>query len=95
LTGAGKFNVNEKESYSFSILAFYHLYHRRGDFLYITFTTLGQKPYLKDSRAHMMNVRNTFIGWVRRKGELIGVIRIANKGNTGFVEESAKLVGIL
>lgn len=41
------------------------------------------------------DLRNMLLGWVRQKGELIGVIRLANQRNGDFYEESARLVGIL
>ncbi len=34
------------------------------------------------------------IGWVRQKGELVGVIRAANKKDGDFMEEEARLTGI-
>lgn len=42
-----------------------------------------------------LNVRNMLLGWVRHKGELIGVIRLANNNEGEFFEESAKLLGII
>ncbi|MEW6108707.1 MAG: ATP-binding protein [Nitrospirota bacterium] len=42
-----------------------------------------------------LDVRNMLLGWVRQKGELIGVIRLANKKDGDFLEESARLLGIL
>lgn len=41
------------------------------------------------------DVRNLLLGWVRLKGELVGVIRLANKKGGGFQEESARLIGII
>lgn len=41
------------------------------------------------------DVHNLLLGWVRQKGELIGVIRLANQKNGDFHEEAARLVGIL
>jgi len=40
-------------------------------------------------------VRNILLGWVRLKGEVVGVIRLANKRNGVFLEESARLIGII
>ncbi|MBI5641024.1 MAG: HAMP domain-containing protein [Nitrospirae bacterium] len=40
-------------------------------------------------------IHNILLGWVRLKGELIGVIRLANKRNGCFLEESARLIGII
>lgn len=42
-----------------------------------------------------LNVRNIMLGWVRQKGELIGVIRLANKKEGDFLEESSRLIGII
>lgn len=39
--------------------------------------------------------RNLLLGWVRQKGELIGVIRLANKTDGEFAEESNRLLGII
>ncbi len=39
--------------------------------------------------------RNILLGWVRKKGELIGVIRLANKKEGGFDEETGGLLGII
>ena len=39
--------------------------------------------------------RNLLFGWVRQKGELIGIIRLANKINGEFEEESGRLLGII
>jgi signal transduction histidine kinase/HAMP domain-containing protein len=38
---------------------------------------------------------NLLLGWVRQKGELTGVIRVANKTGGEFVEESNRLLGII
>jgi two-component system NtrC family sensor kinase len=40
-------------------------------------------------------IRNILLGWVRLRGELFGVIRLANKKNGDFSEESARLIGII
>lgn len=42
-----------------------------------------------------LNVRNMMLGWVRQKGDLIGIIRLANKKEGLFQEESSRLVGII
>ena len=39
--------------------------------------------------------RNILLGWVRKKGELIGVIRLANKREGEFDEETSRLLGII
>ena len=39
--------------------------------------------------------RNLLLGWVRQKGELIGIIRLANKCEGEFEEESSGLLGII
>jgi signal transduction histidine kinase/HAMP domain-containing protein len=39
--------------------------------------------------------RNMLLGWVRKKGELIGVIRLANKRGGEFDEEASGLLGII
>ncbi len=41
------------------------------------------------------DIRNIMLGWVRQKGELIGVIRLANKKDGDFSEESSRLLGII
>lgn len=40
-------------------------------------------------------VRNILLGWIRLQGELAGMIRLANKQNGNFSEESIRLVGII
>lgn len=40
-------------------------------------------------------LRNMLLGWVRLKGEIIGVIRLANKKTGNFAEEEARLIGII
>jgi len=40
-------------------------------------------------------MRNMLLGWVRVKGEIIGVIRLANKKEGAFAEEEARLIGII
>lgn len=40
-------------------------------------------------------VRSMLLGWIRLQGELAGMIRLANKQNGDFSEESARLVGII
>jgi signal transduction histidine kinase len=40
-------------------------------------------------------VRDILLGWVRKKGELIGVIRLANKKEGEFDEETGGLLGII
>ena len=39
--------------------------------------------------------RNMLLGWVRKKGELIGVIRLANKREGEFDEETGGVLGII
>ncbi len=41
------------------------------------------------------DTRNILLGWVRLKGELVGIIRLANKRNGDFSEESSRLIGII
>ncbi|MHB8880175.1 MAG: ATP-binding protein [Thermodesulfovibrionales bacterium] len=41
------------------------------------------------------NVRNLLVGWIRLQGELIGLLRLANKKDTDFSEESIRLIGII
>lgn len=40
-------------------------------------------------------VRCMLLGWVRLKDELVGVIRLVNKRNGIFLEDSARLIGII
>jgi len=40
-------------------------------------------------------VRSILLGWIRLQGELEGLIRLANKRNGNFSEESIRLVGII
>ncbi len=40
-------------------------------------------------------VKNMLLGWIRLQGELAGLIRLANKTNGDFSEESGRLVGIV
>jgi signal transduction histidine kinase/HAMP domain-containing protein len=42
-----------------------------------------------------INVSNIMLGWVRKKDELIGVLRLANKKEGVFSEETSRLVGII
>jgi signal transduction histidine kinase/HAMP domain-containing protein len=42
-----------------------------------------------------IKVSNIMLGWVRKKDELIGVLRLANKKEGVFSEESSRLVGII
>ncbi|MEC4676610.1 MAG: ATP-binding protein, partial [Nitrospirota bacterium] len=42
-----------------------------------------------------IGIRNIMLGWVMQKGELTGVIRLANKHGGGFTEESYRLIGII
>lgn len=42
-----------------------------------------------------LNIRNILLGWVRQKGELTGVIYLANQRDGNFLEESAGLIGII
>ncbi len=42
-----------------------------------------------------LHVRNMILGWVRQKGDLVGVIRLANKTEGDFDEEEARLIGII
>jgi signal transduction histidine kinase/HAMP domain-containing protein len=39
--------------------------------------------------------RDILLGWVRKKGELIGIIRLANKKEGEFDEETSRLLGII
>ncbi len=39
--------------------------------------------------------RSILLGWIRLQGELAGMIRLANKRDGNFSEESARLVGII
>ncbi len=41
------------------------------------------------------NIRNMLLGWIRLQGGLAGLIRLANKRNGDFSEESARLIGII
>ncbi|TAN38467.1 MAG: HAMP domain-containing protein [Nitrospirae bacterium] len=41
------------------------------------------------------NVRNLLVGWIRLQGELVGLLRLANKRDTDFSEESIRLIGII
>jgi signal transduction histidine kinase/HAMP domain-containing protein len=41
------------------------------------------------------SARNLLLGWVRRKGELVGIIRLANRIDGDFAEESNRLLGII
>ncbi|MGC2061593.1 MAG: ATP-binding protein [Thermodesulfovibrionales bacterium] len=40
-------------------------------------------------------LRNILLGWIRLQGELAGMIRLANKRNGNFSEESVRLIGII
>jgi signal transduction histidine kinase/HAMP domain-containing protein len=42
-----------------------------------------------------LHVHNMILGWVRQKGELVGIIRLANKKEGIFLEEDARLIGII
>jgi signal transduction histidine kinase/HAMP domain-containing protein len=42
-----------------------------------------------------LNVRNLMLVWVRHKGELVGVIRVANKISGDFTEEDVRPLAIL
>ncbi|OGW24894.1 MAG: hypothetical protein A2X59_02525 [Nitrospirae bacterium GWC2_42_7] len=45
--------------------------------------------------GNTLNVRNIMFGWVRQKGELVGIIRVANRELEDFSEESLRLIGII
>jgi two-component system NtrC family sensor kinase len=40
-------------------------------------------------------IRNMLLGWVRLKGELAGIIRLADKRDGEFTDEAARLIGII
>jgi signal transduction histidine kinase/HAMP domain-containing protein len=42
-----------------------------------------------------LKVHNMLLGWVRLEGELIGIMRLANRKNGEFGEEAARMVGII
>jgi signal transduction histidine kinase/HAMP domain-containing protein len=42
-----------------------------------------------------LNVKNLLLGWVRQKGELVGIIRVADRKLEDFSEESLRLMGII
>lgn len=54
--------------------------------------TTSVPPGLLGSGEQTAN--SLLIGWVRQKGELVGVIRAANKKDGDFMEEEARLTGI-
>jgi signal transduction histidine kinase/methyl-accepting chemotaxis protein len=86
-TQAGSLRVPKKE-----IMSLYFEHNRRPVIMNRPDEEKLPEGLLGEGQAKVFNL---MLGWVRQKGELIGVIRLANKRGADFMEESSRLIGII
>ncbi|UCE79871.1 MAG: HAMP domain-containing protein [Nitrospiraceae bacterium] len=105
LDSDGRFFVHQTPAFGLDTLQSQSIREKKEDVLSLYYarqrrTHIINESDIQDVPAGLQGgdglyVRNMILGWVRQKGDLVGVIRLANKTEGDFHEEEARLIGII